>query len=87
MVIHSKNVTFGQENEGKDGMNHTAVGSKNILGNSLMSQGLGLHASTAGDPGSIPGLGTHIPHPTCHVEHPKRNLLLKTQNIAYFASL
>lgn len=54
-------MTFGQENEGKDGMNHTAVGSKNILGNSLMSQGFGLHASTAGDPGSIPDPGTKFP--------------------------
>ena len=61
MVIHSKNVTFGQENEGKDEMSHTAVRSKNSLGNSLMTQGFGLCASTAGGPGSIPDPGTKFP--------------------------
>ena len=30
-------------------------------GNSLAVQGLGLHAFTAKDPGSIPGWGTKIP--------------------------
>lgn len=56
-----KNVTFGQENEGKDGMSHTVVRSKNILGNFLMTQGFGLHASTAGGPGSIRDPGTKFP--------------------------
>ena len=60
---------------------------KNFFRSFLAVQGLGLRVSKAGGVGSIPGLGTHIPHPTCHVEHPKRNLLIKTQNIAYFASL
>ena len=60
---------------------------KNFFRSCLAVQGLGLRVSKAGGVGSIPGLGTHIPHPTCHVEHPKRNLLIKTQNIAYFASL
>ena len=60
---------------------------KNFFRSFLAVEGLGLHVSKSGGVGSIPGLGTHIPHPTCHVEHPKRNLLIKTQNIAYFASL
>ena len=37
---------------------------KEILGNSLVVQWLGLHASTAGAPGSIPGQGTKIPQAT-----------------------
>ena len=61
VVISSKNVTFGQENEGNDGMSHTAVGCKNSLGTSLMAEWFGLPASTAGSPDSIPGPGTKIP--------------------------
>ena len=32
------------------------------MGNSLGVQWLGLHASTAGGMGSIPGQGTKVPH-------------------------
>ena len=35
---------------------------KNFVGTSLVVQWLGLHASTAGGQGSIPGWGTKIPH-------------------------
>ena len=38
------------------------VESLSTLGNSLVAQWLGLHAPTAGGPGSIPGWGTKIPH-------------------------
>ena len=39
---------------------------KTELGNSLVIQWLGLHASTAGGIGSVPGWGTKIPHALWH---------------------
>ena len=39
---------------------------KEICGNSLAVQWLGLCTSTAGGPGSIPGWGAKIPHATWH---------------------
>ena len=42
-------------------------------GNSLAVQWLGLHTLTAEGPGSIPGWGTRIPHPTsCASWSPKK---------------
>ena len=48
---------------------------RQVLGNSLPVQWLGLHASTAGDMGSIPGWGTRNLHAVCPglpVPHPPK---------------
>ena len=47
------------------------------LGNSLAVQWLGLHASTAGDTGFIPGWGTKIPHAARHSQKNKINNKIK----------
>ena len=43
-----------------------------LPGNSLAVQWLGLHASTAGVTGSIPGWGTKIPHATWQSQKKKK---------------
>ena len=44
------------------------------MGNSLGVQWLGLQASTAGGPGSIPGQGTKILHAPQHSQKKKKKL-------------
>ena len=52
------------------------VSHKTFAGSSLVVQWLGLHASTAGGPGSIPGQGTKIPQ--CRTVRPKKPQKNKT---------
>ena len=52
---------MGRRAEEKESMIKAAY-----IGNSLAVQWLGLHASTAGGTGSIPGRGTNIPHAMRH---------------------
>ena len=52
---------------------------KNVTGNSLGVQWLGLHAVTAKGPGSIPGQGTKIPHATWCGQ--KKNRLRKKKEL------
>ena len=56
-------------------MNNDSI--ENNMGNSLVVQWLGLHASTAGGTGSIPGRGTRIPHATVKK---KKYVLIGLQN-------
>ena len=54
---------------GKDSfINHQRV----KTGTSLVVQWLGLHASNAGDMGSIPGWETKIPHATWHAKKKRK---------------
>ena len=56
-----------------------------IWGNSLAVQGLGLHASTAGSRGQIPGQGIKIPHATQHGQKKENeNFFLFLSNIYTF---
>ena len=51
------------------------------LGNSLAVQWLGLGASMAGGPGSIPGWGTKIPQATWHSQRKKEGNLADYNNM------
>ena len=54
---------------GKDSfINHQRV----KTGTSLVVQWLGLHASNAGDMGSIPGWETKMPHATWHAKKKRK---------------
>ena len=48
---------------------------------SLEVQWLGLHASIAGDKGSIPGRGTQIPHATQHGQKEKKKSAQNTLRV------
>ena len=59
---------------------------KLFWGISLVVQRLGLHASTAGDMGSIPGRGTKILQAACFVAWPKRKENLHVCARVFFCS-
>ena len=50
-----------------------------MRGNPVLPRGLGLSTSTAGDMGSIPGLGTKIPHASRCGQKPKNQKQGKNQ--------
>ena len=53
-------------------LRHREVSFRRKDGTSLAVQCLRLHASNAGDAGSIPGWGTKIPHPAWHGQKKKK---------------
>ena len=61
----------------------TKIYLKEQCGNSLAIQWLGLHASTAGDTGSIPGQGTKILHVIQRSQKGK-NLKIKRESHSAF---
>ena len=55
-----------QESDTTEQLSMTTMKTKRYLGNSLVIQWLGLHASIAEGTGSIPGQGTKSPQATWH---------------------
>ena len=55
--------------------------SREQTGNSLVVQWLGLHASTAGGMGSIPGQGTKILYATQHGQKKKKNKQINNKRV------